>query len=134
MIAESWQDSVLNVSYGRALGQSAAAQLATDNSTIVVRYVNAFNDSVKVRIELQNWEQQERSMRVMQLRPPPNAASVCAPACAPSFYDPALPPIQECCTNPPDNPELIKPMEAKMDDADSFTAPAFSYTVIEFGR
>ncbi len=135
MVADSWQDSVLNVSFGRALGQSAAAQLASDSRTLVVRYVNAYNTSVRVSVDLHNWgKQQERSPRVTQLRPPSDAASVCGPACAPSYYDPALPPLQECCSNPPGNTELIRPLEAKMDDSRSFTAPAFSYTVITYER
>jgi hypothetical protein len=146
MISESWQESVLNVSYGRALGQSAAAQLATDNSTLVVRYVNAFNESVKVSLDLQGWQQQmpeqeeeeeqgtSKPPRVTQLRPPADAATVCGPACAPSYYDPTLPPIEECCTNPPSQMDLVQPVEGKMDDATSFTAPAFSYTVITLER
>eukprot|EP01052_Picozoa_sp_SAG31_P058005 SAG31_NODE_17482_length_669_cov_0.859649_2_plen_40_part_01 len=40
MIRDSWQDNVLNISFGRALGQSAVAQLADDHNTLVVRYVN----------------------------------------------------------------------------------------------
>lgn len=135
MIADSWQDSILNVSYGRAVGQSAAAQMAIDSSTLVVRYVNAYNMSVRVSIDLQNGTIPEgRSPRVTQLRPPPDAASICAPACASSYYDPALPPLEECCSNPPGNPDLIKPVEAKLDDSSSFTAPAFSYTVITYER
>lgn len=132
MISETWQDTVLNVSFGRALGQSAAAQLASDGSTLVVRYVNAYNASVKVSLSLKNWQPSSKSPVVTQLAPPADAATVCGPACAPSFYDPSIPRIEECCTNPPGQPELIKPGEGKMDDVDSFTAPAFSYTTVTF--
>lgn len=87
MISESWQDTVLNISFGRALGQSAAAQLASDNSTLVVRYVNAYNDSVKVSLDVQNWEpSSSKAPTVVQLAPPADSASVCGPACAPSYY------------------------------------------------
>ena len=42
MITESWCDRVLNISYGRALGQSASAFMQADQSRLVVRYVNAY--------------------------------------------------------------------------------------------
>lgn len=133
MIHDSWCDRVLNISFGRALGQSASAQMQSDQSRLVVRYVNAYNTTVKVSLSgLDGW--QAANMTVLQ--PPANAATACLPHCSGSYYDPATPTLEMCCSNPPGDPSLVSPkvQSTKALEDNAFTAAPFSFTVVLFTK
>ena len=130
MIHESWCDRVLNISYGRALGQSAIAQMQSDGSRLVVRYVNAFNASVKVSLYgVDGWH--PANVTVLK---PPSDPNKCLPLCSGSYYDTATPQLQMCCSNSPATPTLLEPTRGAMDSATTFTASAFSFTVVQFAK
>ena len=132
MIHDSWCDRVLNISYGHALGQSATAQMQSDGSRLVVRYVNAYNRSVKVSLSglTNSWH----VANVTVLKPPDNAADACLPQCSGSYYDPVVPALAMCCTNPPADPSMVAPVQGSMEGATTFSASAFSFTVVQFTK
>jgi hypothetical protein len=147
MIHDSWCDTVLNMSYGKALGQSAIALLQdpsdrggkTTNGTasqLVIRYVNAYHTDVKVSLKTSasggqfSWQ----PTNVTVLKPPTSASTACLPQCAGSYYDPTIPPLDLCCSNPPAQTSLVVPGPGAMDSSDSFTAAAFSFTVVTLTR
>ena len=134
MIHDTFQPYVAPISYGAALGQSAAAQVSADGTTLVVRYVNAWNTSVEVSVALDGFTPTSPP-NVTQLKPPPDAMALLEPGagcepCTGSFYAPAAPPVPLCCSNPPGKPELVVPqLLPPLESATKFSAPPFSYTV-----
>lgn len=131
MIHDSWADRVLRISYGRALGQSATAQMQSDGSRLVVRYANAYNTSVKVSLSgvPNDWH----VVNVTVLKPPTDA-DACMPHCSGSYYDRTTPALAMCCSNPPGNPSLVAPAKGSMDGAAAFTASPYSFTVVQFTK
>ena len=140
MIHETWQPHVAAVSYGAAVGQSAAAQVAADRSRLVARYVNGWNTSVSVSLRFAGGfsPSPTAAVNLTQLVPPPAALGLTAPGagcepCAGTFYDPAPPPTPLCCSNPPGKPALVTPTHLQLPPgATAFTAPPFSYTTVVY--